>query len=212
MIKQMSFKHGWFYHYRVCEKKTDELCKNHFSSLKDYLFKMFNECPNDYFSKGPRSSSLKMELFADLNEQKLHNLCLLTNEALIWKNYKTAHSNVEVFMLNYDKNTIAVEIPIWLMPDEHDMFFSLFNENYPLTGHIDILQVINDKIWILDFKPKAHLEKYATTQTYFYAYMLSKRTGIPLSNFMCGYFDENTTFTFNPNDAKIAMPAIIFEK
>jgi hypothetical protein len=30
--------------------------------------------------------------------------------------------------------------------------------------------------------------------------MLSKRTGIPLDHFMCGYFDEHTSFVFQPKE------------
>lgn len=207
MLKQVSFKHGWFYHYRFCEDKINILCNSNFSTLKDYFYNMLTSCPHDYFLSGPRSSSLKFDLNTDICEEKLSKLSLLTKEALNWKNYKTAHSNVEVFMLNYDKNTLAVEIPIWILPEEYPMFSDLFiDEKNPLSGHIDILQIIDGKIWILDFKPKAHLEKFAKTQTYMYAVMLSKRTGISLENFMCGYFDENTSYTFSPSLSELNVP------
>lgn len=197
MIKHTSFKHGWFYHYRLCEDKSEFFCKGNLLPLKDYLYSMLTECPHNNFLCGPRSSSLKFDLDTELCEDSSSKLSLLTKDALNWKNYKTAHSNVEVFMLNYDKNTLAVEIPIWIKPEEYHLFNDIFlDEKNPLSGHIDVLQVIGDKIWILDYKPKAHLEKYAKTQTYMYALMLSKRTGIPLENFMCGYFDDKISYTF----------------
>lgn len=210
MIKHTSFKHGWFYHYRFCEDKSESLCKGEISPLKNYLYDMLTNCPHDYFLSGPRSSSLKFDVDTKLSKDESSKLSLLTKEALNWKNYKTAHSNVEVFMLNYDKNTLAVEIPIWIKPEEYHLFNDLFiDEKNPLSGHIDVLQVIDNKIWILDFKPKAHLEKYAKTQTYMYALMLSKRTGIPLENFMCGYFDENISYTFSPSESKVKIPLLI---
>ena len=210
MVKHASFKHGWFYHYRFCENKCDALCKNHLSSLKDYLYSMLENCPHDHFLSGPRSSSLKFDLDANLNKSDNSPLSLLAKEALNWNNYKTAHSNVEVFMLNYDKNTLAVELPIWIKPEEYHLFNDLFiDEKNPLSGHIDILQIVNDKIWILDYKPKAHLEKYAKTQVYMYALMLSKRTGIPLDNFMCCYFDDKISYVFSPTESELKIPLLI---
>ena len=210
MLKHASFKHGWFYHYRFCDDKVNSFCNDKLFSLKGFLNEMLTNCPHDYFLSGPRSSSLKFDLDVNLKKEDTSNLSLLTKEALIWKNYKTPHSNVEVFMLNYDKNTLAVEVPIWITSEEFELFNHLFpNETIPLSGHIDILQVIDGKIWILDFKPKAHLEKYAKTQIYFYALMLSKRTGISLENFMCAYFDEKTCYSFDPNNAKLMVPLTI---
>ncbi|MEK6937202.1 MAG: hypothetical protein AABW58_03975 [Nanoarchaeota archaeon] len=33
--------------------------------------------------------------------------------------------------------------------------------------------------------------------------MLSRRTGISLDNFRCGYFDSKDTFIFNPENVKL---------
>ena len=89
------------------------------------------------------------------------------------------------------------------MPSELPNYKRIFNSDEPLTGHIDVLQIEDDKIWVWDYKPNAQLEKYATTQTFFYALMLSKRTGIPLDNFRCGYFDENVAYLFKPDEDNI---------
>jgi len=37
MIIHKSFKHGWFYHYRIHIPKTDVLCNNGLSELRSYL-------------------------------------------------------------------------------------------------------------------------------------------------------------------------------
>ena len=100
-----------------------------------------------------------------------------------------------------------METPIWLLPEELEEYEDIFKEEHPLTGHIDILRIENNKIWVWDFKPNAHREKYADTQTFFYALMLSKRSGIPLTEFMCGYFDDKNTYVFNPS--KILIREII---
>ncbi|MFC1691570.1 PD-(D/E)XK nuclease family protein [Nanoarchaeota archaeon] len=203
MIKHKSFKHGWFYHYRVHNLKTEELCNSRFSKLQNFLEQMFENCPDDYFSSGPRSSKLTLELDAQVHEIEGHEVSSLAMLGLSSERYRTAHSNVQVFMLEEDDKTVGVEVPIWLTNDELDDYVELFDSDEPLTGHIDVLRIEDDKIWVWDFKPNADKEKYASTQTYFYALMLSKRTGVPLKNFKCGYFDENVAYVFDPDGVKI---------
>ena len=132
-----------------------------------------------------------------------HEVSSLAEQGLTNNNYKSAHSNVQIFMLERDNKTLAVEVPIWLMPEEIKSFQKIFGEELPLTGHIDALRIEDGKIWIWDYKPNAHLEKYAQCQVYFYALMLSKRTGISLDNFMCGYFDDNTAYVFKPEEKMV---------
>jgi len=184
-------------------KKTEILCNNKLSNLKNYLEKVFDKCPDNYFNGGPRSSGLKLDIPIKQMELKGHEVSNLAEQGLLNKSYKSAHSNVQIFMLERDDKTLAVEVPIWLMPEEIESFNKIFGENIPLTGHIDALRIENNKIWIWDYKPNAHLEKYAQCQVYFYALMLSKRTKISLDNFMCGYFDDNIAYIFKPEESII---------
>lgn len=162
---------------------------------------MFDDCPHDLFNSGPRGSALKFKV-PDLDVSCLmeHEVCALAELGLKYnaERYKSNHSKVQMFMLENDKKSIALEVPIWLRSSEIDNFSELFNCTEPLTGHIDVLRIEDDKVWVWDYKPNAHREKYATTQTYFYALMLSLRTGIPLEKFRCGYFDQNYAFVFKP--------------
>ena len=64
---------------------------------------------------------------------------------------------------------------------------AIFNTDDALTGHIDILRIERWEIAIWDYKPKAAKETMAQVQVFLYAYMLSVRTGIKLSDFICGY-------------------------
>ena len=201
VIRRVSLMHkGGTYQYRLHNKKLNDLALN-YPSLTWYLNKVFEKCPDDYFFKGPRSSMLKFKLSNSNIHQiighEINDLCntgLKINE----DRYKTGHSKVQVFMLENDDKTIAVEIPIWIKKDELDNFNGMFNSDEPLTGHIDILRIEDGKIWVWDYKPRAFDEKYAATQVFFYSLMLSKRTSIPLSNFRCGYFDERYAFIFKP--------------
>lgn len=207
VIRHASFDHkGGWYHYRIHALKISELCKDNLFSLKKYLDEMFEQCPHDYFQLGPRSSGLKFRLEnVDLKHVKNHDLCDWTKLGLekYSERYNTAHSQVQVFMLENDSKTIATEVPLWLQPDEAGFYQSLFKTNDPLTGHIDLLRIEDNKIWVLDYKPNARLEKFASTQVYFYALMLSKRTKIPLEKFRCGYFDMHDCFLFKPDECSL---------
>jgi hypothetical protein len=69
----------------------------------------------------------------------------------------------------------------------------------PLTGHIDVLRLEEDgRLGVWDYKPHAAAERDACIQVFLYALMLSLRTGLPLSAFLCGYFDEKDAYLFRP--------------
>lgn len=204
MIKQKFFKHkGGFYFYKVHQPKMESLMSNGLEQLKNYLNEMFNNCPDKYFDSGPRSSALKFKI-PDINVNCLtgHPVSSMAKLGLDINvsRYKSNHMKVQSFMLENDKSTVAMEVPIWLKAEEIDCYNELFKSSEPLTGHIDVLSVEDNNVWIWDYKPKAHLEKFASTQTYFYALMLSKRTNIPLENFRCGYFDKYYAFVFKPEE------------
>ena len=205
VIKTISFKHGWYYFYRIHEPKTKQLCQE-YPELNSYLYDTFKNCPNDYFQVEPRSSHLKFPLNKlNLTDVNNHEVCNLTKLGLEEnaERFKSNHSKVQLFMLENDKNTIAIEVPLWLQPNELEIYQTLFQSENPLTGHIDLVRIEDNKIWIWDYKPNASREKYASTQVYFYALMLSKRTNIPLDNFMCGYFDSANCYVFKPEESHL---------
>ena len=74
----------------------------------------------------------------------------------------------------------------------------------PLTGHIDVLRREEDGLLgVWDYKPHAAAERNAHIQVFLYALMLSLRTGLPLSAFLCGYFDEKDAYLFSPAQARL---------
>lgn len=194
--------HGVNYHFRIHKSKLDSLCSE-FPELSDYLLTVRKDCPVNYFLEGPRSSSLRIQVPADVMKVS-HEVAYLARMGLDSDYYDNAHMNVQMFMLSFDNKTLAIEIPLWLTKDEFEGFESMFNSELALSGHIDLIRIENGKIWIWDYKPRACKEKYATTQTYFYALMLSKRTNIPLEKFMCGYFDDLDVYVFDPSKIQIS--------
>jgi hypothetical protein len=197
-ILHKSLKHGWWYHYRIHDPKTKQLCSKGLSSMNTYLHQVLEKCPDEYFATGPRSSSLKMRFDVELVKTKCHEVCELAAQGLEQDRYTTAHTNVQMFMLQNDDKTISIEIPIWIKPEELPNYDDFFHSQDVLTGHIDALRIEDNLVWVWDYKPNAHKEKYATTQTNFYAIMLSQRTGIPIEKFRCGYFDDEHAFIFKP--------------
>ena len=202
MIRHTSFKHGWIYHYRLHDLKKESLC-NKYPSLITYLNSMFTSCPDEHFQSGPRGSNLKFKINADLKRITGHEISELAKEGLNKIQERTAHTKIQTLMLEKDNKTISAEVPIWLKHAELNNYEQIFNSKEPLTGHIDLLRIEDSSIWVWDYKPNAELERYAGTQTFFYALMLSKRTGIPLGNFRCGYFDERVAYAFKPHEDSI---------
>jgi len=209
MIIHKSLMHGWWYHYRIHDPKTTKLCIKDLSSMKKYLHDVMEECPDEYFSKGPRSSQLRLKFDIDVKEIEGHEVCELARKGLELDKFNTAHTNVQMFMLQNDNKTIGMEVPIWILADELPDYESLLDSKEALTGHIDALRIEDGKVWVWDYKPNAHKEKYASTQVNFYALMLSQRTGIPIEKFRCGYFDDELAFVFKPLENSVLKSKLI---
>ena len=101
------------------------------------------------------------------------------------------HPAVEDYFLSSDRNTIATEVPV---------YFYDKTLGGTVTGHIDILQWNFGKLQILDFKPNARKEDpdKVITQLTLYARALGYRTGLPLRDMACAYFDERDMYGFSP--------------
>ena len=119
------------------------------------------------------------------------------------KTNKERHQAIQDFMLINDSTTIATEVPIYLTKDDLLYFlskgFSINPQDYstPITGHIDILQIRNNLIHILDYKPGAKKQK-PIEQLTIYALALASKTKLALKDFKCAWFDENNYFEFFP--------------
>ncbi|MBT3881302.1 MAG: hypothetical protein HON76_07700 [Candidatus Scalindua sp.] len=204
-IRVHSFNHSPVYRYRLHTTKVTEQ-NNIPKSLKNYLDLVFADCPNHLFTKTAfRVSKLKMEMSVNLFNHKSHKLIDLAKDSRVYNKFKSRHENLEQYFLDNDKGTIAVELPLWVEEGELQDFKKVFNITGPLVGHIDILRIEDDgKIAVWDYKPNAYKETKAYVQVFLYTYMLSVRTGIKLSDFICGYFDEVDAYQFNPCEAIVA--------
>lgn len=196
-IRINSFFHSWYYHYRLHEDHLTE-SPSFCHPVGDFLHSLFEQCPDEYFRSGVRSSHIKKKLPLTPHEIKHHMLIRRAREGKQSQRFKTAHSNVNVHILETETTALAVEVPLWFTPDEMKSYELFFGSAEPLTGHIDLLSFDDQYVWIWDYKPNACKEKYASMQLYLYAQMLSRRTEIPLTMIRCGYFDDQTCLVFDP--------------
>jgi len=201
-ISCYTFLHGGYYRFRLALFKLKFI----HSDLCDYLTALPYSCPNHYFFSGPRASGLRFQLDAGLIRADGHQIINIAADALKVRILKSAHEDVEKYFLETDPSAVAAEVPVWLEPEEKEEFgFLKSHLTGTLTGHIDLLRYENNNmIGIWDYKPRAKYEKYAHVQVFLYALMLSRRTGLPLNRFLCGYFDSKDTFFFNAGSAVVA--------
>ena len=107
-------------------------------------------------------------------------------------NNKLRHETLQYFLLANDFSTVAVEIPIWLTEDEiadletrYGIKLAAGGAPRSITGHIDFLQVRNDAVHILDYKPDARTNK-PIAQLAIYALALTIRVpGLKLFDIKC---------------------------
>ena len=191
------FKHsGLLYNFKFHKGKLKEFGK--FLGLKNFIFDLSKGVDGRIFNSENRCSKLKEKVSVNARVSENIKLNKVIGDALkIVRNNKQRHDVVENFLLNCDRDTVAVEVPIWYWDKIQDR---------SICGHIDILQVKNGKVWVLDYKPNASSENVdkVVSQLYNYALGLSFRSKVDLKNIKCGWFDENKIFSFDAD--KVRFP------
>lgn len=204
IIKTKILKHQQIYNFKIHNAKL-ELLKNlnpkipeqTFQKLKNYL----NKGIPYYLPKVERSSQFKFKIPYIKTFKKNNNANLLANLTLkISDKNSQRHQLIQDFMLINDTSTIATEIPVYLTKEDLE-YYSKHNFNISfkeqITGHIDILQIRNNMLHILDYKPEA-IKTNPYNQLVIYALALSSRLRIPLKYFKTAWFDENNYYEFYP--------------
>ncbi|MDB4863545.1 PD-(D/E)XK nuclease family protein [Pirellulaceae bacterium] len=203
-IKTTDLYHGVTYAFKTAEKKLAKKSRE-FPELRSYLDAMHQDCPDAPFFIGPRSSAIHAGPLPPYEEhysdefQRFVKLGLRRYRA----RYSTAHEQVQMCLLERAESVIAVEVPVWSDYPESQPFEKIMQSRDYLSGHIDVLAIDKGLIWVWDYKPNAHKERWVHTQLLTYVWMLSKRTGIPIDYFRCGYFDDQTCQVFSPTETYV---------
>jgi len=204
-VRTHSFDHTpGYYRYRLALARTVRLPE----LMAGYLHGLFADCPNHLFrgttfrASGVRRSGLAVEI--PLTRLKDHGIIALADESREHDFLSSRHENLQKYFLECDPTTVACEVPVWAESWEFEDYPRVFGCHDTLTGHIDVLRIESDgRIGVWDFKPRAAAERNAHIQVFLYALMLALRTGLPLSAFFCGYFDEQDAYVFRPTDARL---------
>jgi ATP-dependent exoDNAse (exonuclease V) beta subunit len=182
----------FMYHSYKMEKKV----RSTFPFLYQYLKRFEQGCPDEFFEIGKRCSQPLFD--TKVQPERCKNLaCDMAGFSVnAARNNYQRHDVVEEFMLVNDTATVACEVPVWYWEKGVDQ---------GVTGHIDLLQVRNDMVYILDYKPDAAKDRKAAGQLYHYAVALSFRARVPFDDMCCAWFDKDDYFEFEPARVKATL-------
>jgi hypothetical protein len=202
LIETRDLLHHQVYRYQFHHGKLEHLFAfpyhRSYKPIRNYLVTDVPspDFPHELFTLAARdrSSQYPIILEADVTRRDNYATKLASLALQIAPSNKRRHETLQRFMLLNDSATIAVEVPIYLTPEDFAYFrahgFTFPFGNNPVTGHIDFLQLRAGFLHILDYKPDVRKEKHAVTQLTIYAMALSRRTSMPIKAFKCAYFDE----------------------
>ena len=198
--------HGQLYHLRSHSLRLQQQAHN-FPQLQQFLELVHTSCPSEPFSRGPRSSGIHAGPQPEYQTFTSHARIQQTADALRMnsRRFQQRHEQVQIFMMENCPHTMAMEVPVWATREESGPFAAIIQPDEWLSGHIDLLSIEDDCLWIWDYKPKAHSERWVHVQLLAYARMLSVRTQIPLERIRCGYFDQYLCQTFRPTDGLLDL-------
>ncbi|MHA1488587.1 MAG: hypothetical protein ACTSRI_02900 [Promethearchaeota archaeon] len=214
MLKYRNFYHqnirysfNWNLNHHKDKIKIINSNRQEFIRLGTYFKKIYSgNIPNNLFNTKsiPRASQFKLKgvkrsflsSFSKklMRDGKINNSnSKLSNFAQnVFENYKKnqinkkpGHNPILKNILIKDKNSIAIEVPIWRK----------INNKY-ITGHIDLIQIEDGIVKIVDYKPEGNfmlsLPQVAT-------YGLLMKSLFNLSNLKCVSFNKKQLWEYDPN-------------
>ena len=145
----------------------------------------FNKKINKFWNCCICNYTFLISTTATVNAQQLPEL---TKLALITQQKnQSPHETVEQFFLINDGTTVCTELPVFINPKE----IPSLRINTPITGHIDIIQIKYDKLYILDYKPNLRHPEHYISQLQLYKKAIHERTKIPEDNIIPAVFNEH---------------------
>ncbi|MHA1885367.1 MAG: hypothetical protein ACW96S_09970, partial [Promethearchaeota archaeon] len=110
----------------------------------------------------------------------------------VMKNYREnqfpgepGHEPILKNILIKDKNSIAIEVPIWKEAP-----------NKLITGHVDLVQVEDGVVKVIDYKPEGNF-LLSLPQVAIYGYLLKSK--LKINNLKCVSFNKNEAWEYNPS-------------
>ncbi|MFX1377797.1 MAG: hypothetical protein ACFFA4_01780 [Promethearchaeota archaeon] len=98
------------------------------------------------------------------------------------------HEPILKNILIKDKDAVAIEVPIWKK-----------DENFAITGHIDLIQIENDIVKIIDYKPEGNF-LLSLPQVAMYGFLVMSK--LNLTKVRCISFNKRGAWEYEPNILK----------
>jgi len=223
LIHSYTMEHKQVYVFKYHRAKLDLLTAqvpfNAMAKLRTYLESVTSEqFPHHLFqaeeqsspqttAASQRSSKIQLDTLPVVQTEKQNMANDLATLGLIMaRTTRERHPAIQDFMLTNDSTTVACEIPIYLTAEDLHYYqtakfhLPLPTTAAPVTGHIDLIQIRNNFIQILDYKPDAH-KIQPVSQLLTYALALAARTKLPIKMFKCAWFDDKHYYEFFPLQA-----------
>ncbi|MFP4052022.1 MAG: hypothetical protein ACLFVB_09830 [Thermoplasmata archaeon] len=143
--------------------------------LRRYINWIERSLDRDMFLKGPRCSSTEIDQDPKIEEKDnlTTELTQLAFNSQPKNSNKSPHETVEEFFLINDSTTVCTELPVFINPSGTSL-----DVDEPITGHIDLIQIRYDNLYILDYKPNLNYPEKHTSQLQLYKKAIQKRTSI----------------------------------
>jgi hypothetical protein len=114
----------------------------------------------------------------------------------VFKNYQIndiagipGHEPILKNILIKDKDAVAIEVPIWNR-----------QENNVITGHIDLIQIENDVVKVIDYKPEGNF-LLSLPQVAMYGFLFKSK--LNLKRVRCISFNKQGAWEYDPNILKM---------
>jgi transposase-like protein len=204
IVETKKYDHGVIYLYQHNKFKLETFVKPVFKGLYEYL-NLVKDGKIDkaaFIESNGRASQAKLNIGEISLVANVNINCKMAKMALeIAKDNRSRHWAVEKTMIDNDLYTVATEVPVYIYINKTNMPYlkSLAAQSGYISGHIDILQVKDNYIYILDYKPDAAKEK-PLGQLFVYACCLSRLTGIHFAKIKLAWFDDKDYFETDTMD------------
>ncbi len=187
-----NFQHQQVYPFTYHHLKLNIHSKQR-PELRRYINWIERSLPRKLFLSGPRCSSTQItkNLKAVKKESIAPELTLLALNSQPKNSKRSPHEVVEQFFLINDSTTVATELPVFINNSETSL-----NIDEPITGHIDIVQIRFDDLYILDYKPNLNRPEKCASQLQLYKEALHRRTSVPKDKIHTAVFNEYGYYEF----------------
>lgn len=138
--------------------------------LRSYSKKLIREGKIEYFDSNSKLPQFVQKVYTNFKNDGIK--------------INPGHGPVLKYILIKDKDSLAIEVPIWKK-----------TESRTLTGHIDLIQIQDNVIKVIDYKPEGDF-MFSLPQVATYGLLL--KSVLKIENVKCISFDKYHAWEFDP--------------